>query len=182
MFAANRERRIAAFATLATPGSTGAERVLERQRHVLEKMDITPAERVARIELQTKINNAVISGRGWEGIPPETRRQADTGWFQSMLAFDPARVVRDVRQPYLIVHGELDGEVPVLHADRLAELAKTSRSRAVSVTTVRGVNHLLVPAITGDVDEYPSLPDRTLSKDVTTAITGWLTKSFASVK
>jgi pimeloyl-ACP methyl ester carboxylesterase len=182
LLAANRERRIAAVATLASPASTGAERVLEQQRHVLEKLDITPAERVARIELQTKINTAVMTGRGWEGIPAETRRQADTGWFQSLLAFDPSRVVRDVRQPYLIVHGELDGEVPVLHADRLAELAKSSRSRAVSVTTVRGVNHLLVPAITGDVAEYTSLPDRNVSKDVTTAVTGWLTKSFASVK
>ena len=156
--------------------------MLEQQRHVLEKMDITPAEIVARIELQTKINNAVVTGRGWDDIPPDMRRQADTGWFQSLLSFDPERVVKDLRQPFLILHGELDAEVPVLHADRMAEIAKTSRSRAVSVVTVRGVNHLLVPAITGDVDEYPSLPDRTVSKDVTSAITGWLTKSFASVR
>jgi len=39
-----------------------------------------------------------------------------------------------------------------------------------------------VPAITGDVTEYSSLEDRTVSKDVTTAISSWLTKSFASIR
>jgi len=182
LLAATRERRIAGIATLAAPSTTGAERILEQQRHVLEQMKLPPAELVSRIELQTRINAAVISGRGWDGIPPETRKQADTPWFQSLLAFDPAKVVRDVRQPFLIVHGELDAQVPVSHADRLAELGKTSRSRAVAVVTIRGVNHLLVPATTGDIAEYASLEDRNVSKDVTTAMTAWLTKSFASVR
>jgi dipeptidyl aminopeptidase/acylaminoacyl peptidase len=137
---------------------------------------------VARIDLQTKINTAVITGRGWDGIPPDTRKQADTPWFQSLLMFDPAKVVKDIRQPLLIVHGELDAQVPVSHADRLAELGKTSRSKAVAVVTVRGVNHLLVPAVTGDVAEYASLQNRSLSADVTTAVSAWLTKTFASVR
>ena len=182
LLAATRERDIAAVVTLASPATVGKERVVEQQRHVLERMAIPPAARVERIELQEKINAAVLSGRGWEGIPPEMRKQADTPWFQSFLAFDPARVVKDIRQPVLIVHGELDAEVPVSHMDRMAELAKTSRSRAVAVVSVRGVNHLLVPAVTGDVDEYATLTDRTLSKDVTTAVTSWLAKTFQPAK
>jgi len=182
LVAATRERRIAAIATLAAPSTTGTERVLEQQRHALEQLGLPPAEMVARIDLQTKINTAVITGRGWDGIPPDTRRQADTPWFQSLLMFDPAKVIKDVRQPLLIVHGELDAQVPVSHADRLAELGKTSRSKAVAVVTVRGVNHLLVPAVTGDVAEYASLQNRSLSADVTTAVSAWLTKTFASVR
>jgi dipeptidyl aminopeptidase/acylaminoacyl peptidase len=182
LLVAARERRIAGVATLAAPSTTGAERVLEQQRHVLEQMNLPPAELVSRIDLQTRINAAVMSGRGWEGIPPETRKQADTPWFQSLLLFDPARVIKDVRQPFLIVHGELDAQVPVSHADRLAELGKGSRSRAVGLVAVRGVNHLLLPAITGEVSEYASLEDRTVSKDVTTAISTWLTKTFASIR
>jgi dipeptidyl aminopeptidase/acylaminoacyl peptidase len=182
LLAANRERRIAGVATLAAPATTGAERILEQQRHLLERMNLPAAELVSRIELQNRINSAVMSGRGWEGIPPETRKQADTPWFQSLLTFDPSRVVRDLRQPLLIIHGELDAQVPVAHADRLAELGKTSRSRAVGVVTVRGINHLLIPAITGEMDEYASLEDRNVSKEVTTAISAWLTKTFASIR
>jgi uncharacterized protein len=182
LLAATRERDIAAAVTLASPATTGKERVVEQQRHVLERMQLAPADRVARIELQERINAAVLTGKGWESIPADMRKQADTPWFQSFLAFDPARVVRDIRQPMLIVHGELDAEVPASHMDRLAELAKASRSRAVAVVSVRGVNHLLIPAVRGEIDEYATLKDRTLSKDVTTAVTGWLTKTFQAVK
>ena len=183
LLAASRERRITALVTIAAPSINGSERVLEQQRHVLERMDIPPAERVAKIELQSRINAAVMSGRGWEALPPEVRKQADTPWFQSFLMFDPARVIRDVRQPVLFVHGELDAEVPVSHLDRLGELAqKEGRSRSVAVVAVRGVNHLLTPAVTGEVAEYASLPNRNVSADVTKAIAEWLTKTFQSAR
>jgi pimeloyl-ACP methyl ester carboxylesterase len=183
LLAASRERRIAALVTIAAPSVNGSERVLEQQRHVLERMDVPPAERVAKIELQSRINAAVMSGRGWEALPPDVRKQADTPWFQSFLTFDPARVIRDVRQPVLFIHGELDAEVPVAHLDRLGELAqKEGRSRSVAVVAVRGVNHLLTPAVTGDVAEYASLTNRNVSADVTKAIAEWLTKAFQSAR
>jgi len=47
----------------------------------------------------------------------------------------------------------------------------------VEVVKVPGVNHLLVPAKTGDVTEYSSLgPDAKVSPQVTSAITSFLTK------
>ena len=47
---------------------------------------------------------------------------------------------------------------------------------------IRGVNHLLVPAITGETTEYGTLQDRTVSTDVTKAMTDWLTKTFAAIR
>jgi len=179
----SRERRIAAVVSMAAPSTTGAERVLEQQRQVLDRLQLPDAERAAKIDLQTRINSAAMTGRDWEHIPADMRKQADTPWFQSFLRFDPARVIEDVRQPLLILHGAIDAEVPVSHAERLGELArKERRSRSVSVVTVRGVNHLLTPAVTGGVDEYASLQDRTLSTDVTNAVGEWLTKTFAAVR
>jgi uncharacterized protein len=183
LLAAAREKRFAAVAAIAAPSGTGAELILEQQRHALDRMNATGADRQAKIDLQTKINTAVITGRGWEALPPDVKRQADTPWFQSLLMFDPAKVIRNVRQPVLFVHGELDKQIAVSHAGRISDLAqKQSKSKSVEVVTVRGVNHLLVPAITGEVDEYATLPDRNVSKDVTAAITGWLTKTFAAVR
>jgi pimeloyl-ACP methyl ester carboxylesterase len=183
LLAATKERRIAAIVSVAAPSTPGAERVLEQQRHVLERMNIPPAERVAKIELQSRIHTAVASGRGWEELPADVRKAADTPWFQSMLAFNPARVLEDVRQPVLFIHGDLDGEVPVSHVDQLSELARTKgRSRAVAVVTVRGVNHALVPAITGDVREYAVLQDRQVSAEAARAITDWITKTLRAVR
>jgi dienelactone hydrolase len=183
LLAASRDKRLAAVAAIATPSGTGSELVLEQQRHALDRINAAGADRQAKIDLQTKINAAVISGRGWESVPPEMKRQADTPWFQSLLMFDPAKVIKNVRQPILFVHGEIDRQVPVSHVERIAALARQeSKSKSVDVVTVRGVNHLLVPATTGEVDEYATLPDRHVSKDVTSAITGWLTRTFAGIR
>jgi pimeloyl-ACP methyl ester carboxylesterase len=183
LLAAVREKRIAAVVSIAGPSSTGAELVLEQQRHALDQLKLPAEERDKRIALQQQINSAVLTGKGWETVPPQLRKEADTPWFQSLLTFDPAKVLEDVRQPMLFVHGALDRQVPVEHVERLSDLArKESKSKSVEVVVIRGVNHLLVPAITGEVSEYGTLTDRNVTKDVTMAVTEWLNKTFASIR
>lgn len=175
--AAARDKGIRAVVMAAGPASTGADVVLEQQQTALELLKAPEAERQAKTELQEKIN-AAVTGRGsWEGVPDELRRQADTAWFQSFLTFDPSKVMKDVRQPLLIVHGELDRQVPVSHADRLAALARArKRNGGVEVAKVPGVNHLLVAARTGQVDEYPSLEPKEVAPAVTGAMSSWLVR------
>ena len=48
----------------------------------------------------------------------------------------------------------------------------------MDVVKVPGVNHLLVPATTGEVDEYASLTDAKVSTAVTSAIAVWLAKTL----
>jgi hypothetical protein len=183
LLAAARERRFAAVVSIAAPSTTGAELILEQQQHALDQLNLTPDERARRVALQKQIQTAVLTGEGWDDVPPELRQQADTPWFESLLEFDPADVLDDVRQPLLFLHGEIDRQVPVSHADRLATLAREeSDSTSVAVVIVRGVNHLLVPAITGEVSEYGTLTDRNVSRDVTSAISDWLTTTFASIQ
>lgn len=182
LLAASREKRIAGIVSIAGPSTTGAELVLEQQRYALEQLKLTPEEREKRIALQKQIQSAVLTGKGWETVPAEFRKDADTPWFQSLLSFDPAKPVADVSQPILFVHGEVDRQVPVAHVERLSSLAQKGKSKSVELVVVRGVNHLLVPAITGEVSEYGTLPDRNVSKDVTTTVTGWLTKTLAAVR
>ena len=87
--------------------------MLEQQRHALDGLKIADDEKQRRIELQKQIMNAVLTGQGWEGVPEATRKQADTAWFRSVLQWDPEPVVKKVDQPLLIMHGELDKQVPV---------------------------------------------------------------------
>ena len=183
LLAAARDKRIAGVISIDAPSTTGAELALEQQQHALDRLKATPAERQQKIDLQKKIQAAVLSGKGWEGVPPDLRKQADTPWTQSVLSFDPARVVEDVKQPMLFLHAELDRQIPVSHVERLVDLArKESKSKSVEVVTVRGVNHLLVPAVTGEPDEYASLDDLTVSKDVTGAVQAWLTKMLPAAR
>jgi hypothetical protein len=182
LLAASRNDDVAALALIATPGVPGTELVLEQQRHALDRMRIPEAEKQAKIELQKRIQAAVVTGVGWESIPAELRRQADTPLFQSMLIFDPAKAVPRVRQPILILQGDLDTQVPPAEADKLAELARARKAPAgqeVELVHVPGLNHLLVPAQTGEVDEYATLTDKTVSKELLSRLTSWLSATMA---
>jgi uncharacterized protein len=183
MLTAGRERgKVRAIALLAGPSTSGADVVLEQQKLLLSKMPIDDAQRAEKVALQQKINQAVIKGTGWNDIPESARRVADTPWFYSFLTFDPQKAMNDTRQPVLIVQGDLDVQVQPYHADRLAEFARARRTKAaVEVVKVPGVNHLLVPAKTGDVTEYGSLgPDAKVSPQVTSAIAAFMQKALST--
>ena len=181
LLAAGRERDFAAVVLLAAPSSTGAELVLEQQRQALDLLKLPAGQREQRIALQKQINTAALTGKGWDTLPPAIRKEADTPLFQSLLAFEPTDALEDVRQPILIVHGQQDDEVPVAHAERLADLAqKESRSKSVELVIVKGVNHVLVPATPGTND--PTQTDRTISADVTKTVGDWITKTFQATR
>ncbi len=175
--AAAREKRISRVALIAAPGTSGRELTLEQQRLSLARLNETDADRQAKIALQQRVVDAVITGNGWEAVPPDVRRQADSVWFRTWLLFEPGAIINKIKQPILVVHGALDREVPVAHADRLDALATARKGVPPAHSAkiiVPGVNHLLVPATTGEIDEYDALPVKTVSPAVMAAILQWL--------
>ena len=90
----------------------------------------------------------------------------------------------DIRQPMLIVQGELDTQVAPLECRSPGRSwrRRASGQSPVDVVKVPGVNHLLVPATTGEVDEYGTLADRTVSPALSAAIADWLKKTFQAVE
>lgn len=181
MIAASKENRIRALVLVATIGVTGAELNMAQVTHALSRSSRSEAEKQSTIELQRRIQTAVLTGQGWDGIPPGLRRQAEIPWFHSFLSFDPAKPIQDIRQPILIVQGMLDTQVAPSNAERLEQLARgRKRATAVDVVKVPGVNHLLVPATTGEVDEYQTLPDKNVSPAVSGAIADWLRRTLVA--
>jgi pimeloyl-ACP methyl ester carboxylesterase len=184
ILATREDDRVKAIVLAAGSGTTGAELVLEQQRHALDMMKVDATERAAKIALQERIHAAVLKGAGWTDVPDQLRRAADTPWFQSFLSFDPARVMRDIEQPVFIVQGELDTQVPPHHADTLAEMGKARKRKVpTDVLLVPGVNHLFVPAKTGEVSEYATLGESAeVSPAVTSGISAWLKKTLGTGK
>jgi uncharacterized protein len=179
LISAAKEKRIAAVVLMATPGVSGADIVLAQQEHALGKSKLSDVEKRARIDMQRKINEAAITGKGLDALTASVRKQIDNAEFQSVLAADPAKLVPNVRQPILVVQGERDMEVAPTNADRLEALAKARKQpAAVEVVKIPGVNHLLVPAETGEVDEYPALPDKQISPVAAASIVDWLGKTL----
>jgi len=166
LIAASHEKRIAGVVTLAASGSLGADLLLLQQRRALDELKLSPTDRQARIDLQKKIQAAVISGKGWEGVPEPLRRQADTPWFRSVLTYNPALVLPQVRQPLLIIHGDQDGNVPASEADLLAQIANARRkAEPAAVVHVPDVNQTFADPKT-----------RAISGKVVSAIVEWIHK------
>ena len=180
--AAARENDIAAVALLAAPGTPGAELVLEQQQLRLEEFDTPQAEREQQVALQQRIVSAVLEEGTWEGVPGNMRERADTPWFRSFLEFDPAQVVRRTRQPVLLVHGKLDRQIPVAHADRLAQLLEARGRREATLEVVRlpGVDHRLLDASAGAINQYNQLLERRISTAVTAALSDWLERTVTA--
>ncbi|HTM26391.1 MAG TPA: alpha/beta fold hydrolase [Vicinamibacterales bacterium] len=164
--AAARERQIDAVATIDASGSLGADLLLLQQQHLLDDLKLSPSDRQARIELQKRIQAAVISGKGWESIPEPLRRQADTPWFRSVLTYDPSTVVPRIRQPILILHADSDPNVPPSEAERLVELARARKKAGpAEIVHVSGVNHTLADQQT-----------RATSPKIVSALVEWIRK------
>ena len=183
LIAASKDKRVAAIALVATVGGTGADLNMYQVTHALERANRPDAERQSTLDLQRRIQQAVMTGKGWDtiSIPDAVRRQADTPYFQIFLAFNPASIMKNIEQPILIVQGGLDTQVPPNNADTLEALAKArKRAGGVEVVKVPGVNHLLVPATTGEVDEYGRLGNAQVSPAVIAALEAWLRKTLAA--
>lgn len=170
LLAAAREKRIAAVVTLAGMGTTGRDLVLEQQQRLLDASKVSEAERIAKVELQKQILGAVTSGQGWEKLPAEVSRAADTPLYRSQVLFDPVTVLPRVRQPILILHGAADTVIPTHHADRLAALAQARKnSPVVEVRRFAALDHLMLPATAAPGDGAQAV-----SAEVAAAIAAWL--------
>jgi len=84
-----------------------------------------------------------------------------------------------IKQPVLVLQGDLDTHVEPHHADKLAALGRARKKDAGPIEIVHfpGLNHLMVPTTTGSVDEYATLKEKAISPDVATTIAGWLKKT-----
>lgn len=175
MLAAAAEKKIDGLALMAGMATPGKDLILEQQLHVLGKSNLPEGERAAKVELQKRILDAAITEKGWEVFSPDVREAVDTPWYRSLLTFEPARVMTRVKQPLLILQGDLDVQVKPYHADRLAELGRArKKSGSVEVKHFPALNHLFVPAKTGEIAEYPSLYPRTISPEVANAVAAWV--------
>lgn len=179
LLAARRENRIKGLALLATPSSSGDAFVLEQQRDELRRLGTTGDERRERIDLQTRINRAVLGEGGWDGIPDALRRQADTPLFRSFLAFSPTAELRRARQPLLLIQGSEDRVVPPYHAERLERAAqrRDRRESTVERVTLGGVDHLLLAAADA-APEAPAAGSREITPRVAEALIDWIERTL----
>ena len=73
MLAAAREKKIGSLVLIAATGSTRGGADPGAAAAILDLMKLPDAERQSKIELQQRMQAAVVTDKGWESIPPELR-------------------------------------------------------------------------------------------------------------
>lgn len=106
-------------------------------------------EKAPLYERSVEIVDALRRGETVEDVPPELQalfNPAVQPYLRSLVPYDPATMITNVRQPVLIVGGTEDLQVPVSEIEILA----AARADA-EVVILDGVNHVLKEVGVGDL-------------------------------
>lgn len=97
-----------------------------------------------------------------------------SNWIGFFLNHDPLPVVREVKQPVLIVQGETDRQVTPEQADTLAAALREAGNRDVTLKKFAATNHLFLADPSGMPQGYPKLTDVKVTREVLGAIADWV--------
>jgi hypothetical protein len=179
MMIAGGDSRVRAVVLMGAMGKMGREVNLAQQEEALAAATaLTEEQKAAARAQQREILRTIIEGGDMSKLPPE----AALPWFREYLTFDPLAAVRRVRQPILILQGELDRQITADHAALLERAAREAGNRDVTTRLFPGLNHLFLPAKTGAVGEYTKLPTTAVGADVLTTLGAWLETHLRSGK
>jgi dienelactone hydrolase len=161
--------RIAAVVLMAGPGKRGDEIIAYQVNQGLET-DPTLTEE-AKSKLRAEQSDAMRKAILGDASAPASLSDP---WHRFFLAYDPLPTIRKVRQPILILQGELDRQISADQAEMIARAAREAGNREVTLRVFTGLNHLFLPAKTGAPGEYSSLATNTIPDDVMKQLVDWL--------
>ena len=98
----------------------------------------------------------------------------DSAWMQTLLTIDPASYYEQVRQPVLVMNGELDVQVlPDANINAITAALEKAGNDNVTVRRFEGLNHLFQNATTGAMQEYEQIKE-TFDPDALRALVDWV--------
>jgi fermentation-respiration switch protein FrsA (DUF1100 family) len=190
--AAQRDGDIAFVVLMAGPAVPG-DQVLEAQnRLMLAAAGQTPAQIEAQIATiregvgllraedyagaATLVRAALTS----QGVPADQVdaqvAELTSRYFRSFAVYDPAAALAALTVPVLAVYGGRDVQVPAEQSVPAMQ-ALLGRNPDVTVRTFPDLNHLMQPAVTGQLAEYATIAT-TLAPEFLDLVTGWLHERF----
>jgi dienelactone hydrolase len=92
------------------------------------------------------------------GAAEQRARGFGSAWFHAFLRHDPAPVLQSVRQPILVLNGELDQQVPA-GMDLTAIRAALKHNPHAAIKELPALNHLFQTARTGAGSEYAEIEE-----------------------
>jgi dipeptidyl aminopeptidase/acylaminoacyl peptidase len=167
--------RVAAIVLLAGTAKRGdAIIAYQVDQGLAGDITLTDEERAKKHAEQQEAMRKAIAG---DATAPESLKSP---WVKYFLTYDPLPTIRRVRQPILILQGEIDRQVTADQAEMLAKAARDAGNRDVTERVFPGLNHLFLPAKTGSPLEYSSLSTNSIPGDVMKELVDWFALKLKS--
>lgn len=131
-----------------------------------------PQLEAARQKVRLVLDEARRTGTFPEGMTENRVRQFSTPWFHAFLRHEPGPALRAMRQPVLVLNGELDMQVPAALDLAAMRTALKDNPHAV-VKELPKLNHLFQTAKTGAGSEYFTI-DETFAPAALDTISDWI--------
>ena len=151
---------------LLAPTATNGREIIEYQRRLkFEKRTGLTAE-----EKQWELYKSM------RGLDRALARGEGSPWFRSFIAYDPLPAAKQVTCPALVLHGDKDSHVPVVHSEMVARTMRENGNNKVTVKIFPDHNHLFLKDPNGRMSGYKTLLWHTnqVSDEVMSTIIGWL--------
>ena len=168
LMVAAHDSNLRALVLLASPGTRG-DTLLRAQleEHLASVQNFSELAKDSARSVQDSIFRSLRSSR--------SASDGALDWLRSFIDLSPATFTSQIRAPVLIVQGGRDRQVPISNSTALARLLSRGRTGAdVTTIVIDSLNHLFLPAPTGRVAEYSSLPVHRLGADVLGPVRQWL--------
>jgi dienelactone hydrolase len=168
------DKQLAAIVLMAGTAKRGDEVLLYQLNILMASDPKLSASEQAQKRAENEAFIRAIKERGDLSKYPAVLRALGSPWGQTFATYDPLPTIRKVRQPILILQGELDRQVTADQAKMLEEAARAAGNKDVTVRVFPKLNHLFLPSETGAESEYASIKTSALPEDVITALADWL--------
>lgn len=203
---ASRKETIAFVISLAGPGVTGYDAIIQQNIDFFRVSGMPEEELEKQLHMLRNIFRFVIAGEDqrtvakqameWynkeldaKGLAAGERREQMSGfaqalvqtnnpWWKYFLSTDPAQFWSKVRCPVLALNGDKD--IQVNHTQNLPAIkaaVKKGGNRKVKTVSLPGLNHLFQHTETGAISEYATI-EETFSPEALDLMTTWIRKTL----
>lgn len=161
---------------LAAKANGASDAYIAKERNVAKAMFAALASEpqldVARQKVRLVVDEARRAGTLPEGMTENRVKQFSTPWFHAFIRHEPAPALRAIRQPILVMNGELDLQVPAALDLAAISTALEGNPRAV-IKELPRLNHLFQTAKTGAGTEYYGI-EETFAPVALDTVSDWI--------
>ncbi len=105
-------------------------------------------------------------------------QQFSTDWMRYFINQDPAKFLKQVKVPTLLLNGSLDYQIiPEDNLYTMEKIINSSGNKDVTVVELEGMNHLFQKVPTGAASEYGTT-EETVNEEVLNLVSKWINERF----